>query len=620
MLDPFSLPFVQQGLWAVLLLSVGAGVLGTYVVLRGLAFYAHGVAAATFPGLVLADGLGFAAPLGALGVALLFAASVGGLASGRRASEHGTATAMVLVGALAVGVVLASDVFDAATAVNGLLFGSLLLISDGDLAIAGGVSAAVLVAAALLGSRWVAVGFDPEGARSVGIGGRVADRVLLLLVALVAVACLSAVGSLLAAALMVIPAATVRPWISRMPAWQVATVLLTALVGTAGLWVSVRTDAPPGATIAVLSGVLFMLSTTAHALRGRRRLLPRAAVVTAALAALGVAGCGSDDDADSASGSGGGARVTVLATTTQLGDLVRQVGGDAVDVHQLLQANTDPHEYEPRPSDVTETAKAKVVLASGLGLDAWVGDLVKQAGNDPTVVTVGAKVPVQRASDEEEGEEHEHEHAEDEAGHEDEHADEEEGHHHDHGPIDPHWWHDPRNAAAAVPVIRDALIAAAPDRRAEIERSASAYEAKLKALDRGIAACIDRVPAAQRKLVTSHDAFGYFTDRYGIEVVGAVIPSITTNAQPSAADVSKLAAQVRKEKVKAIFPESSVNPKLAEALARQTGAVANLTLYGDSLGPQGSDGATYLGMERHNAETMVRGFTGGAVRCSFPGL
>ncbi|EHN11516.1 putative ABC transporter [Patulibacter medicamentivorans] len=630
MLDPFTLPFVQHGLWAILLLAIGAGVLGTWIVLRGLAFYAHGVAAATFPGLVLADGLGFAAPLGALAMALLFAVAVGRLAT-RQGGDHSTMTAMVLVGALAAGVILASDVFDAAANVNGLLFGSLLVISDRDLMIAGAASAVVLVATLLLGPRWLALGFDRDGARALGVRAGGPDAVLLVLVALVAVATLSAVGALLAAALMVIPAATVRPWISRMPIWQLATTLVTAALGAAGLWLSVKTNAPPGATIAVLAGVLFLMSVTLHSVLhrrsdrprggggGRRRLAGRPALlVLLGLIGAGVAGCGSSD-----SGAKGD-RIAVVATTTQLGDIVREVGGDRIALHQILQPNTDPHEYEPRPKDVQETAGAKLVFASGDGLDGWAGDIVEQSGSKATTVTVGAKVPTRLPGGEGE---HEHGDHEDEAGGDhdeqaghDEAGHEEAGHDHGGGAVDPHWWHDPRNVAAAVTVIRDALVAAEPDATAAIDARATAYLKKVEALDAGIARCIREVPAAQRKLVTSHDAFGYFTHRYGIRVVGAVIPSQTTQAQPSAGDVAKLADLVKREKVKAVFPESSVNPKLADAMARQTGAVSNLTLYGDTLGPAGSDGATYLGMEQHNADAMVRGFTGGAVRCRVAGL
>jgi zinc/manganese transport system substrate-binding protein len=365
----------------------------------------------------------------------------------------------------------------------------------------------------------------------------------------------------------------------------------------------------------------------------RRALRPTLAVAAATVV---LAGCGSGDDASGTGGSSSGDAVDVVVTTSQLGDIVREVGGSSVDVHQILSANTDPHEYEPRPADVTATAGAKVVFASGLGLDDWVADVQKQSGAKAPLVKVGDTVPTklagegEHAHDEEAGHDHAedesghdhadeagHDHAEDEAAHaEEEHAAEEEaGHDHGDGAFDPHWWHDPKNVEHAVGVVRDALVKADPGAADAIEQSASAYLTKVQGLDAKIERCVSAVPKAERKLVTSHDAFGYFAHRYDITVVGAAIPSQTTRAQPSAQDVAQLAKVIRDEGVKAIFPESSVNPKLAEAIAKETGASSDLTLYGDTLGPDGSDGDTYLGMEAHNADAVVRGLTGKAKGC-----
>jgi zinc/manganese transport system substrate-binding protein len=312
----------------------------------------------------------------------------------------------------------------------------------------------------------------------------------------------------------------------------------------------------------------------------RRRI-----VVTAVLAAaLVAAGCSRQQPAESDDGPPAAGRVlNVVATTTQVADFVRAVGGRDVSVTQILQPNTDAHGYEPRPDDVKATAGAKLAFASGDGLDDWMADLVEDSGASLEQVDLGMAVPVRR-------------------------------------PDDPHWWHDPRNARAAVAEIADTLGRAEPAKRAAFERNARAYSAKLRALDRGIRRCVAGVPRDERKLVTDHDAFNHFADRYGIEVVGAVIPSQTTQAQPSAGDLAELSRLVREQGVRAVFPESSVNPRLARAIARETGASAEYTLYGDSLGPRGSSGATYLTMEEANADAMVRGFTGGKRGCSIPGI
>jgi ABC-type Zn uptake system ZnuABC Zn-binding protein ZnuA/ABC-type Mn2+/Zn2+ transport system permease subunit len=578
LLEPFQLPFVQRGLIEVLILAVPAGLLGTWIVLRGLAFFSHAVGTAAFPGLVLADGLGFAAPLGAFGAAVVF--SLGASLLSRRDEEgRDSAVAIVLVGCLAAGVILASDVFGSGANIETLLFGSLLLVDGGDIALAAIAAGAALIASLLLGHRWLAAGFDPAAAALVRAGGPGLDIALLGLIALATTAALSVVGALLVTALFVVPALTTRLFTRRLRTWQLASVALVAAEGTLGLWLSVKTDAPPGATIALAAGAAFALAAAARALARA----PRAPVLAAALALLVLlaAGC--------ASGSGArDGQIEVVATTTQIGDWVREVGGSAVAVDQILQPNTDPHEYEPRPSDVAGAADAKLVFASGDNLDSWVDQVVSDSGSDAAVVDLGATVPV-RLPGESSGEEA--------------------------SKYDPHWWHDPRNTEAAVSEIERRLALADPTRKREFARNAGAYLAKLRALDGGIARCVDSVAASRRKLVTDHDAFGYFAQRYGIEIVGAVIPSQTTQSQPSAKDLSALAALIEREGVEAIFPETSLSSKVAEAIADQTGASADYTLYGDTLGPADSDGATYLGMEAANADAMVRGFTGGRRGC-----
>jgi ABC-type Zn uptake system ZnuABC Zn-binding protein ZnuA len=564
-LHPFQYAFVQRGLVEVLLLAVCAGLVGSFVVLRGLAFFTHAAGTATFPGLVLADGVGFSAILGAGAAALVFAVGVEG-ASHRRRSAYDSLTALVLVGALALGVILASDVYHSGSNVETLLFGSLLVIGGHDLVYAAIAAAAALALTALLGRRWLALGFDAEYAHATGLRSPLPDAVLLVLLALSATVSVSAVGSLLVTALFVVPAATVRLVTRRVATLQLGSVALVALEGVAGIWLSVEWNIPPGAAVAVLSSACFAV-VAAYVTLGRRRALVLPGLAAVVLLAAGCGGGGPH---------GGG--LEVVATTTQIGDWARRVGGPAVDVHQILQPNTDPHEYEPRPADVTATAGAAVVLENGDGLDGWMDKVVSEAGGSPAVVVLGDGVPDRREGD-------------------------------------PHWWHDPKNAMSAVERIRDALVRAdAPHARA-YRRNASEYLRRLRALDRGIARCMAKVPPAERKLVTDHDAFGYFARRYGITVVGAVIPSQTTQAQPSARETARLISLIRREHVKAVFPESSINPRLARTIARETGASARHTLYGDTLGPKESRGATYLSMEAANADAMVDGFSGGRTSC-----
>ena len=322
-------------------------------------------------------------------------------------------------------------------------------------------------------------------------------------------------------------------------------------------------------------------------------MMPRTtcAVALTTLGTALAAGCGSEGNG--AAPAGAKLTVTATTTTTQLGALVRQVGGDRVDVQQILEPNADPHAYDPRPSDAQSLADADVVFQSGGDLDEFLGDLIENSGSEAPVVKAIDFVETI------EGEEHGRE---EEGG---EHADED----------DPHWWQDPRNAARVVPAIRDALIDADPDGRQAYERNAAAYTAKLERLDAATARCIARIPAVDRKLITTHDALGPYADRYGLEVIGALIPSRSTQAQPSSKDIGALVAQIDDLGVKAIFPESSVNPKLEEAVARETGAEVGEALWADTLGPEGSGGATYIESIESHTEAIVAGLTGGAVRC-----
>lgn len=310
--------------------------------------------------------------------------------------------------------------------------------------------------------------------------------------------------------------------------------------------------------------------------------------VLLSLAAALAAGCGSGEN------EGGSAEpeLSVTATTTHLGDFVRQVGGDRVDVQQILGPNADPHGYDPRPSDVQALAHADLVLQSGGDLDEFLGDLIENSGSEaPIVEAIDSVETIEGGGD---GHEEEGEHAEEE---------------------DPHWWQDPRNVVRVVTATRDALIEADPDGRQTYERNAAAYIDELRRLDSAVARCIERIPAGDRNLVTTHDALGYYADRYGLKVIGALIPSLSTQAQPSSGDTQDLVEQIERLEVKAIFPESALNPKLEDAVARETGAEVGEALWADTLGPEGSSGATYVESIEANTVAIVEGLTGGEVSC-----
>ncbi len=269
LLEPFSVSFMQRALVAVVALAVIGGVLGAWIVLRRLAFFSHAVGTATFPGLVLAGPVGLAPPLAALASGAGFAALAARLA--RRGGGLGpdAVVGLLLVGSLALGAVLASDVFASGTGVDRLLFGTLLGLTETDLAVAGGVAALACAATLLLGRTWLATGFDPGTARALGVPGVRGDRALLVGVAAAVVAVLPAVGALLVATLLAVPAATARLLTHSLRGLVAGAVAVALLDGVAGLWLAYRLDLPPGPVIAVVGGLVFTLAAASAAL-GRR--------------------------------------------------------------------------------------------------------------------------------------------------------------------------------------------------------------------------------------------------------------------------------------------------------------------------------------------------------------
>lgn len=293
-------------------------------------------------------------------------------------------------------------------------------------------------------------------------------------------------------------------------------------------------------------------------------------ILATGLAGVLISGCREADD-------GSGAAVRVTATTPQVADFVREVGGDRVAVTQILSPSSDPHDYEPRPSDAESLVDADLIVRSGGDVDAWLDQLVEASGSDAPELTLIDDVETR----EEDGE------------------------------IDPHWWQDPRNAELAVEAIAAELAEVDPDGVDVYERNSRLYLAELRRLDRSIAACMGSIPAEERLLVTSHDALGYYADRYGIEVVGAAIPSLSTQAQASAGETADLVETIRRTGVNAVFPEEGTTAELERTIAEEVGASVGGELWADTLGPEDSDGATYLAATGSNTEALAAGFTGG---------
>ena len=268
-LDPFSLPFMQRAALELALLAPLAGLIGAQIVLRRLAFYTHAVGTATFPGLVVAGPAGIPPALAALAVGGTYATALERM--GRvRGLGRDVATALLLVAALALGIVLASDVYGSGSSVDRLLFGSLLAIGDDELLATLAASAVVLVTVAAFRRTWIASGFDPQVAPALGLRTRLGDWVLAAAIAVAVIAAVDAVGALLVSAILVMPAATARLFARSVSSLEVTAGGLALAEGLAGLLIAFEFDVPPGAAIALVGGTVFAAAAAATGLRDRR--------------------------------------------------------------------------------------------------------------------------------------------------------------------------------------------------------------------------------------------------------------------------------------------------------------------------------------------------------------
>lgn len=262
-------------------------------------------------------------------------------------------------------------------------------------------------------------------------------------------------------------------------------------------------------------------------------------------------------------------RLNVVASFSILGDFVRNVGGDRVNVTTLVGPDGDAHVYTPTPADAKRIADAKLVIVNGLDFEGWLSRLVKSSGKKPAIVTAASGIVPRKLGS---------------------HA-------------DPHAWQSAANAKTYVTNIRDALAAADPAGAEAYRANAQIYLEKLDALDRDIRAAVARIPQDRRKVISTHDAFGYLASAYGIEFVAPL--GVSTESEASARDIARIITQIRTQKIPAVFLENISDSRLIRRISAETGAKVGGTLYSDSLTGEKGDAPTYIDMVRHNIKALT---------------
>ncbi|MCB6182799.1 metal ABC transporter substrate-binding protein [Leeia sp. TBRC 13508] len=268
-------------------------------------------------------------------------------------------------------------------------------------------------------------------------------------------------------------------------------------------------------------------------------------------------------------------KLPVVASFSVLGDLVQQIGGDKVSVTTLVGPDQDAHVFQPSPKDAQAVGKAKVVFMNGLGFEGWMPRLTTAAGGKAKSITVSSGIKTQTM--EEDGKQE----------------------------TDPHAWQNPANVVVYVKNIANGLATADPANKAYYQQQAAQYTTKLEDLQKWVVTEVNSIPASKRKVITSHDAFGYLSKRFAIEFLAP--QGMNTEAEASPKDVANLIKQIRQEKIKAVFVENISNPKLLKQLSAEAGVSTGDSLFSDALSKKGGPAATYLEMYRHNITTLVAG-------------
>ncbi len=310
--------------------------------------------------------------------------------------------------------------------------------------------------------------------------------------------------------------------------------------------------------------------------------------------AIYLSGCQTSDNTPNASSIPG--NVKAIAAESFIADIAQNVAGERFTVDTLIPLGMDLHAFEPIPSDVARLADSDVVIINGSGLEFWLEDVIANSGGDFRVIEASAGLTSREMH-------HENEENEEQEEHESHEAEGKEGHHH--GDIDPHFWLDPVNVIQYVNNIRDGFIEVDPEGKEIYTQNAENYIKELNELDTYIHEQVKTIPVEKRMIVSNHENFGYFADRYGFEIVGTIIPSVNTGSSPSAQQLAQLIDAIRSSGVSAIFLETGINPQLAEQISSETGVKIVTDLYSHTLTESGGEAPTYIDMMKYNTRRII---------------
>jgi len=272
--------------------------------------------------------------------------------------------------------------------------------------------------------------------------------------------------------------------------------------------------------------------------------------------------------------------LNVIAVESYLADIAQQVAGSRIAIQTLIPLGLDPHSFEPTPQDVVRLTESDLIILNGAGFESWMGSLLSENLKGKPVIEASSGLASRSPGLQELQDEHDTE-------------------------GDPHFWLDPINAIKYTENIRDGLILLDPAGKTDYTKNAESYIAQLKELDGWIEDQVSQIPPENRKIVTNHESFGYFADRYGFTIIGTIIPSVTTGASPSSQQLTHLVDQIRSTRVKVVFLETGANPQLADQISRETGIKVISNLYTHTITGKGGNAPSYLALMRWNTQQIL---------------
>lgn len=553
--------FMRRALVACLSLSLSCGGLGIWLVLRRMSLMGDALSHAILPGAALGylfaglslPAMGLGGMLSALLVALL-----AGLASRRTILYEEASMAGFYLLSMALGVILVSTRGGNVDLMH-VLFGTLLGVTREGMALVSFISILSISILALIHRPLTIESFDPFFLRSLQGKGSLYHMIFVTLVVLNLVASFQVLGTLLSLGMMILPAVTARLWGRTFPHLFFITISIGVLSAYGGLLFSYHADLPSGPSLILFAGFFYCLSLLIKIFFQKKYSLKAISLLLASMSSLYAQP----------------KPLQVVATFSILGDWAHQIGQDKVQVHVIVGPNGDAHVYEPTPADARLLVNADVIFLNGLDFEGWMERLIQASGTKALVVPLANTLPHIKTM-----------------------------------PFkgqkkrDPHVWHNVKHAQHMVKKMGETLIMLRPAHASYFQEKSHQYLAQLQDLDQWIEKIFQKIPRSQRRVITLHDGFSYFGERYEIDFLAPM--GVSTETAPSAQTVKNLIDQIKGGEIYGIFLENICHEHLLTEISKETGLPIGGTLYSDALSPLDEPASTYIELVRHNVKTLIQ--------------